>query len=65
MPHEVAALFGVDPKTVARWGAAGTLKPAFRTPGAGGRGHARYLTSQPEIAAVLAARSAARKEPQP
>jgi excisionase family DNA binding protein len=29
---EVAALFGVDPKTVTRWGASGRI-PCVRTPG--------------------------------
>jgi excisionase family DNA binding protein len=36
-PTEVAELFGVDPKTVTRWGRAGKL-PSIRTPG----GHRRY-----------------------
>lgn len=39
-PAEVARLFRVDPKTVTRWGHAGTLK-SIRTPG----GHRRYLKS--------------------
>lgn len=37
MPSEVAHLFGVDPKTVARWADAGVLQ-ARRTVG----GHRRY-----------------------
>jgi excisionase family DNA binding protein len=40
-PSEVAALFGVDPKTVTRWAKAGKL-PARRTLG----GHRRYLESE-------------------
>jgi len=36
-PAEVAAAFGVDPKTVTRWAKAGKL-PCIRTPG----GHRRY-----------------------
>ncbi|MDE3721867.1 BldC family transcriptional regulator [Nocardiopsis sp. N85] len=36
-PDEIAALFRVDPKTVARWAAAGRL-PGVRTPG----GHHRF-----------------------
>lgn len=36
-PAEVAALFGVDPKTVSRWVNAGKLA-SFRTPG----GHHRF-----------------------
>lgn len=43
---EVAALFRVDPKTVARWADAGRL-PAFRTPG----GHRRFRTA--DIKALL------------
>lgn len=41
VPAEVASLFGVAPKTVARWAAAGRL-PAVRTPG----GHRRYRLSE-------------------
>ena len=36
-PGEVADVFGVDPKTVARWAKLGHL-PSFRTPG----GHRRF-----------------------
>ncbi|MGE3285311.1 MAG: BldC family transcriptional regulator [Pseudonocardia sp.] len=39
-PGEVAALFGVDPRTVTRWAASGRLG-ALRTPG----GHRRYRES--------------------
>lgn len=41
MPSEVAALFRVDVKTVARWAAAGRIN-AIRTPG----GHRRYRYSE-------------------
>jgi excisionase family DNA binding protein len=37
LPSEVAAMFGVDPKTVARWARAGRLHP-IRTLG----GHRRF-----------------------
>lgn len=37
-PHEVAVLFGVDPKTVSRWEANGKVPRAVRTPG----GHRRF-----------------------
>ncbi|WP_304455899.1 BldC family transcriptional regulator [Nocardiopsis sp. YSL2] len=40
-PHEVAALFRVDPKTVTRWAKAGRLD-SVRTPG----GHRRYFADQ-------------------
>lgn len=40
-PGEVARLFGVDPKTVTRWAAAGKLT-ALRTLG----GHRRYRASE-------------------
>lgn len=40
-PGEVARLFGVDPKTVTRWAAAGKLSP-LRTLG----GHRRYRSSE-------------------
>ncbi|AEI10678.1 MULTISPECIES: BldC family transcriptional regulator [Cellulomonas] len=40
-PGEVAALFRVDPKTVARWAGAGRLTP-IRTPG----GHRRYREAE-------------------
>lgn len=36
-PSDIAALFGVDPKTVTRWATAGLI-PFFRTLG----GHRRY-----------------------
>ena len=39
--REVAARFRVDPKTVARWAAAGRIK-SILTPG----GHRRYLESE-------------------
>jgi excisionase family DNA binding protein len=42
-PAEVAAMFGVDPKTVTRWTNNGQLK-AFRTLG----GHRRYRKSDLE-----------------
>ena len=37
-PGEVAAEFGVDPKTVTRWAKEGKI-PSIRTPG----GHRRYF----------------------
>ena len=37
VPSEVAALFGVDPKTVTRWARSGRLA-SIKTPG----GHRRY-----------------------
>jgi excisionase family DNA binding protein len=40
MPNEVAALFGVNAKTVARWARAGLIKE-IKTPG----GHRRYRES--------------------
>ena len=40
-PYEVAALFGVDPKTVTRWAAAGRIG-SIRTPG----GHLRFRESE-------------------
>jgi excisionase family DNA binding protein len=40
-PHEVAQMFGVDPKTVTRWARAGRLT-AIRTLG----GHRRYLGAE-------------------
>ena len=40
-PHEVAALFDVDPQTVSSWGNAGKLT-VIRTLG----GHRRYLESE-------------------
>jgi excisionase family DNA binding protein len=45
-PREVAAMFRVDSKTVARWAKAGKLK-CVRTPG----GHRRYKVS--EIQALI------------
>lgn len=45
-PAEVAAMFGVDPKTVTRWVRAGKLMP-IRTLG----GHRRYR--EREISALL------------
>jgi len=45
-PSEVAALFGVEPKTVARWSRAGKLVCIY-TPG----GHRRYRVE--EIRAML------------
>lgn len=45
-PGEVARLFGVDPKTVTRWSAAGKLT-ALRTLG----GHRRYRSE--EVRALL------------
>lgn len=44
-PGEVADVFGVDPKTVARWAKAGRLT-VQRTLG----GHRRYLRSEIEAA---------------
>lgn len=43
MPHEVAAIFGVHPKTIARWANHGRLDPV-RTLG----GHRRYWLSEVE-----------------
>lgn len=45
-PAEVAALFGVHPRTTTAWADAGRITP-IRTPG----GHRRY--SESEIRAVL------------
>ena len=47
-PGEVALMFRVDPKTVARWASGGRLG-CIRTPG----GHRRFLES--EVTALLAA----------
>jgi excisionase family DNA binding protein len=52
-PAEVAALFGVAPKTVSRWAAAGRLG-SVRTPG----DHRRFKES--EVRALLAAQAEAR-----
>lgn len=41
VPGEVAAIFGVDRKTVTRWANAGKI-PSIRTPG----GHRRFPESQ-------------------
>ena len=46
-PHQVAALFRVDPKTVARWASNGWIG-SIRTPG----GHRRFRES--EVLALLA-----------
>jgi excisionase family DNA binding protein len=40
-PEQVASMFGVDPKTVTKWAAAGKIE-SIRTPG----GHRRYHRSQ-------------------
>jgi len=40
-PGEVATLFGVDPRTVTRWAAAGRIR-SLRTPG----GHRRFRESE-------------------
>ena len=45
-PAEVAQMFGVDPKTVTRWAAAGLIG-SIRTPG----GHRRFRES--EVTAYL------------
>lgn len=52
-PHEVASLFGVDPKTVTRWARAGRIT-AIRTLG----GHRRYVGS--EVRALIAPRTSPR-----
>ena len=49
-PGEVADVFGVDPKTVARWAKAGRLT-VQRTLG----GHRRYLRSEIEAAVGVTA----------
>lgn len=46
-PGEVAALYGVDPKTVTRWADTGRIT-SFKTPG----GHRRFRAD--EVFAVLA-----------
>lgn len=48
-PGEVAAMFGVDPKTVTRWAKAGKLR-SIRTLG-GDRGHRRFFKK--EVRALL------------
>lgn len=45
-PHEVAAIFRCDPKTVTRWAAAGKF-PSILTPG----GHRRFHES--DVLALL------------
>lgn len=50
-PADVAAMFSVNPKTVARWSTAGILQ-SIRTPG----GHRRYRES--DVVALLNNRSA-------
>ena len=49
-PHQVAELFRVDPKTVARWASNGWIG-SIRTPG----GHRRFRES--EVRALLAERA--------
>ena len=49
-PHQVAELFRVDPKTVARWASSGWIG-SIRTPG----GHRRFRES--EVRALLAERA--------
>jgi excisionase family DNA binding protein len=49
-PHQVAQLFRVDPKTVARWASNGWIG-SIRTPG----GHRRFRES--EVRALLAERA--------
>jgi excisionase family DNA binding protein len=49
LPHEVAKIFRVDPKTVTRWAASGKI-PTIQLPG----GHYRYLLS--DIEAILKTR---------
>ena len=56
MPAEVADLFRVDPKTVARWAASGHIK-CIRTPG----GHRRFRES--DVRAILNGTPARRHEP--
>ena len=41
LPHEVAAMFRVDSKTVTRWARAGKLRPIFTL-----GGHRRYRVSE-------------------
>lgn len=50
-PADVAAMFSVNPKTVARWSTAGILQ-SIRTPG----GHRRYREA--DVVALLNNRSA-------
>jgi excisionase family DNA binding protein len=56
VPAEVAALFGVDPKTVTRWARSGRLS-SIKTPG----GHHRYRAT--EVHALLAELAAAAHRP--
>ena len=49
-PHQVAEMFRVDPKTVARWASNGWIG-SIRTPG----GHRRFRES--EVRALLAERA--------
>ena len=49
-PHQVAEMFRVDPKTVARWASKGWIG-SIRTPG----GHRRFRES--EVRALLAERA--------
>ena len=53
-PHQVAEMFRVDPKTVARWASNGRIG-SIRTPG----GHRRFRES--EVRALLAERDRARR----
>jgi len=45
-PAQVAQIFAVDPKTVARWSKAGKLGESFRTPG----NHRRFARAAVEAA---------------
>lgn len=57
-PSEVAALFGVDPKTVTRWAKGGKLS-CIRTLG----GHRRYRAV--EVKALLTGQGAEERESHP